>query len=190
MESWNRFDPVLLVPKGEISSAFIRAKSLDYRAAARFVSCLPYRRNSVARDPLVVLREGCGTCSTKHALLRRLAMEQGLEIALVVGIYEMSGHNTPGVGDVLGEYQLKSLPEAHCYLRCGGRRIDVTTENGGVRELTFLLEEDIFPEQIGEYKAALHRQFLVRWLADGNAPGRDLEDLWRIREECIAALSR
>jgi hypothetical protein len=191
MDSWNVLDPVVLRPSGDISAAFIRTGSLDYRAAARFVSLLPYGRNSLAHDPLVVLREGRGTCSTKHALLRRLAKEQDLEIALVVGIYEMNAQNTPGVGGVLERYRLVSLPEAHCYLRSRGKRIDVTGENGGLRELKFLLEEAIVPEQIGEYKAALHREFLQRWIAEGNVPGRrDLEDLWQIREECVAALSR
>jgi hypothetical protein len=191
MDSWHLLDPIELRPAGEITAAFIQTGSLDYRAAARFVSRLRYGRNSSASDPLVVLREGRGTCSTKHALLRRLAIEQDLEIALVVGIYEMSGQNTPGVGGVLEKYALASLPEAHCYLRFRGKRIDITGDNGGLRELKFLLEEDIVPEQIGEYKVALHREFLQRWIAEGNVPGRrDLEELWQIREECIAALSK
>src|SRR5216684_2180856 len=191
MDSWNVLDPVVLRPAGDISAAFIQTGSLDYRAAARFVSRLRYGRNSLARDPLVVLREGRGTCSTKHALLHRLATEQDLEIALVVGIYEMNAQNTPGVGGVLESYALASLPEAHCYLRFRGKRIDVTAENGGLRELKFFLEEDIVPEQIGEYNAALHREFLKRWITEGNAAGPwDLEELWQIREECIAALSR
>jgi hypothetical protein len=191
MDSWNVLDPVVLRPAGDISDAFIQIGSLDYRAAAGFVSQLRYGRNSLAHDPLVVLREGRGTCSTKHALLRRLAMEQDLEIALVVGIYEMNAQNTPGVGGVLERYGMVSLPEAHCYLRFRGRRIDVTGENGGLRALKFVFEEDIVPEQIGEYKAALHRAFLQRRIAEGSVPGgRDLEELWQIREECIAALSQ
>jgi hypothetical protein len=191
MDSWNVLDPVVLRPAGNISASFIQTGALDYRAAARFVSRLRYGRNSLAHDPLVVLRESRGTCSTKHALLRRLAMEQNLEVALVVGIYEMNAQNTPGIGGVLERYALASLPEAHCYLRFRGKRIDVTGENGSPRELRFFLEEDIVPEQIGEYKVAFHREFLQRWIAEGNVPGRwDMEELWQIREECIAALSR
>ncbi len=191
MDSWNALDPVVLRPAGDISATFIQTGSLDYRAAARFVSRLRYGRNSLAHDPLAVLREGRGTCSTKHALLGRLAMEQRLEIALVVGIYEMDAQNTPGVGGVLEKCGLTSLPEAHCYLRFRGKRIDITDQNGGLPEPKFFLEEDIVPEQIGEYKAALHREFLQRWIAEGNVPSRrNLEELWQIREECIAALSR
>jgi hypothetical protein len=193
VDSWNVLEPVALRPTGDISVAFISAGALDYRSAAGFVHRLPYGRNRDTCDPLVVMRESRGTCSTKHALLRRLAMEQDLDIVLVVGIYEMDARNTPGIGSVLEKYGLASLPEAHCYLRSRGKRIDVTGGNDGRRNLVlkFLHEEDIAPEQIGEYKAALHRRFLQRWIGESNAAGgRDLEEIWQIREECIVALSR
>jgi hypothetical protein len=192
MLSWQALDPVVLKPDGDISVAFIESGNLNYQAAARYVCRLPYGRNSLVRDPLVVMREGRGTCSTKHALLRSLAMEQDLEIALVIGIYEMSEKNTPGVGHVLDRYQIASLPEAHCYLRVHGTRIDVTRENCGPQELIarFLHEEDIAPDQIGDYKTVLHRQFLQRWIAQSGASGgRSVDEIWRIREECMAALT-
>ncbi len=88
-------------------------------------------RNTCPDDPLIVLTEQRGTCSTKHALLRRLAIEQNLDVALVLGIYEMAEQNTPGVGDILRKYELVLLPEAHCYLRMARRRIDVTREENG-----------------------------------------------------------
>jgi hypothetical protein len=194
LHSWDALEPVVLRPGGEISDAFVQLGSLDYRAAARFVSRLPYRRNTLVHRPLIVLQEGRGTCSTKHALLRRLAIEQSLNVVLVLGIYEMHERNTPGVGSVFQEHGLETLPEAHCYLRFRESRIDVTRPIDAEppeRIAHFLHEEDITPEQIGDYKTAVHRQFLRRWMAEsGNACGRDLDEVWRIREECIAALSR
>jgi len=192
MNSWDAFDPVTLNPAGETSAVFMSGGVLDYRSAARFVSHLPYRRNSTVGDPLIVMRENCGTCSTKHALLRRLASEQGLDVALTLGIYEMHERNTPGVGPTLAKYGLASLPEAHCYLRYRGKRIDVTRAACRPAEAIaqFLHEEDIDAEQIGVYKTTLHREFLRRWTAESGAgSGRGLEELWRIREECVAALS-
>jgi hypothetical protein len=193
MHSWDLLEPVALKPAGDISAAFIRSGSLDYRAAARLVSRLPYGRNTTISDPLIVMRENRGTCSTKHALLRRLATEQGLDVALVLGIYEMHERNTPGVGPILQKYALVVLPEAHCYLRYSEKRIDVTREIGSHPPeaiAQFLYEEDIGAEQIADYKATLHRQFLRRWIAESSgASGHDLDEIWRIREECIAALS-
>jgi hypothetical protein len=191
MHSWDVLDPVAIKPSGEISHAFMGVGVLDYRAAARFISRLPYGRNTIVDDPLIVIRENRGTCSTKHAILRRLAIEQAVDLALVLGIYEMHERNTPGVGPILKKYGLSSLPEAHCYLRFREDRIDVTrpiNTNPPERTARFLYEEDISPDQIGEYKTSLHRRFLQRWIAE-TADGRNLNEIWRIREECISALS-
>ena len=194
LHSWDAFEAVVLKLGCEISDAFVQLGSLDYRAAGRFVSRLPYGRNKAVHGSLIVLQEGRGTCSTKHALLRRLAIEQSLNVVLVLGIYEMHERNTPGVGSVLEKHGLETLPEAHCYLRFRESRIDVTRPIDAEppeRIAHFLHEEDIAPEQIGDYKTAVHRQFLRRWMAEsGNARGRDLDEVWQIREECIAALSR
>jgi len=194
MHSWDALGPIPLKPDGDISPAFIQVGALDYRTAARFISRVPYGRNTVVNDLLIVMRENRGTCSTKHALLRRLAMEQGMDVALVLGVYEMHERNTPGVGRILERHKLAALPEAHCNLRFRGNRIDVTRNievhppEGITR---FLHEEDITPEQIGDYKRNVHQEFLQRWLAETEtASGRGLDEIWQIREECIAALSR
>jgi hypothetical protein len=190
MNSWRSLLPHPLKEPGEITSAIARAGVYDYRAAARHVSHLAYGRNSDTSDVTVVLSEQRGTCSTKHALLRRLAFEQQLPVQLVLGIFEMSGENTPGVGSVLKKHGLGSLPEAHCYLRASGRRVDATWDFDGELSFDFLHEEEISAEQIGAYKMNVHRQFVSRWLAQGGAGrGPSLDEVWKIREECIRALS-
>jgi hypothetical protein len=192
LHSWERLDPNPFRPAGSITDALVRRGVKDLRAAGKYVRSLPYGRNSRPADPLAVLSEGRGTCSTKHALLRRVAIEQNLELALVLGIYQMSERNTPGVGAVLHKHGLRSLPEAHCYVRSGGIRIDVTRAIESSREAIshFLYEEDIEPEQITSYKKAVHRQFLSTWMVEQDGlSGWSLEDLWSIREECIASLS-
>ena len=140
-----------------------------------------------------MLNERRGTCSTKHALLKALASEQGLPIRLMLGIYEMNARNTPGIWHVLEEYHLPCIPEAHCYLVHQDRRIDVTRNLEG-RESepisAFLIEEEITTKPIGEYKRGWHQAFMRQWLQQRNLVELDLDQLWRIREECIAALSR
>ena len=157
----------------------------DYHDAARHVRSLPYGRNSDRSDWRLVLDEERGTCSTKHALLAELARENGRRVALVMGVYEMDGANTPGVGAVLGSDGLSRIPEAHCYLVHGGVRVDVTQEGGGEQVQRFLHEEEIDPCQIGDYKVEAHKAFVRRWAEErGLDPGR----VWRVREGCIAAL--
>ena len=166
----------------------------DFRSAGRYVQALPYGRTADRADFRAVLREGKGTCSTKHALLAALAHEQDLPVVLTLGIYAMHERNTPGVGAVLARYGLTSLPEAHCYLTYAGLRIDVTRAGADPAEPIgqFLHEEAIIPAQIGAYKTALHRQFIQAWLSNNMATlgGRSCEDVWRIREACIAALEQ
>ncbi|HET6232624.1 MAG TPA: hypothetical protein VFE05_21290 [Longimicrobiaceae bacterium] len=175
-----------------VGADFLRRGVADFRAAAAYVHALPYGRNSDRADPACVLREGCGTCSTKHALLARLASEHGQSMDLAVGVYEMTEANTPGVGAVLHRHALHGIPEAHCYLVSRGVRVDVTRAGADAAEpiARFIHEETISPEQIGEHKLRIHRETMQRWLDSGDA-GRpmDLATAWRIREDCIAALS-
>jgi hypothetical protein len=55
--------------------------------------------------------------------------------------------------------------------------------------VAFLTEEEITTEQIGEYKRRRHQAFMRRWLYQRNLLDFDPGQLWRIREQCIAALS-
>jgi hypothetical protein len=194
MHSWQALDPASLQPAGPVTAAFAALALRDFREAAAHVNRLPYGRNANRTDPLAVLQEARGTCSTKHALLRRLAIEQNFQIALIVGIYEMNQRNTPGVGTVLEKYRLESLPEAHCYLRANRKNIDVTrapADSSAEPISHFIHEEEIVPDQIGEYKVSLHRRFLQQWIVQTTPQiPYTPTGLWRIREECIAALEQ
>ena len=53
-------------------------------SAVTYIRRLPYGRNTDRSDILRVLREGKGTCSTKHALLACLAQEQGIPLELTL----------------------------------------------------------------------------------------------------------
>lgn len=180
-----------LLAAGPISIALKRAGCHSCQSAAITVWQMPYGRNSDPDDPLCVVVERCGTCSTKHALLKRLFDEQGLDgVELRTGIYEMTEANTPGVGSVLSAHGLDSIPEAHCYLVVEGDRFDLTRQlPPGVEPIGgFAAEETIEPEQTTGYKRDFHRRYLARRIAEGAYPGHTLDTLWSIREECIAAL--
>jgi len=175
-----------LDPEGEAGRRFASLGLRGYREAASHVRSLPYGRTSDRSDWRLVLEEGRGTCSTKHALLAELARENGSPVSLVLGVYEMDGENTPGVGGVLAAHGLRCVPEAHCYLAYGGRRVDLTREGAGGGPASFIHEEEINPHQIGAYKVGAHREFVARW---SEIHGLDPTRVWRVREECIAALA-
>ncbi len=180
-----------LTADGEISR-LARSHGLGtFADAVHHVRHLPYGRVSERSDYRLVLGEGRGTCSTKHALLAALAWENGLAASLMLGVYEMTDANTPGIGDALSKHGLSSIPEAHCYLRTGDGVIDATmpkrsSDNAGRH---FLHEETINPEDIGAYKNAVHRRVLDGWLRAKGHASLGLNAAWTVRETCIAALS-
>ena len=179
-----------LAEDGPVTRLFRAAGVEDFRGAAGYVRRLPYGRITDRSKFWLVLEEGRGTCTTKHATLAELAREQHIDVQLMLGIYEMHERNTPGVGAVLEGHGLTRIPEAHCYLRYQGQRIDITGVAAGAEPIDrFLHEEPITVEQIGAYKNDLHRRFLRDWIARTEAlAGRSVDEVWRIREECIAAL--
>lgn len=193
MHSWPLLPNVTLKKVGKRSLDFLAHNVADFRAAGRYLYQLPYGRNTDRSDYTLVIPEGRGTCSTKHALLAALAQEQQLPVHLTLGIYEMHERNTPGVGKVLDKYGLPFLPEAHCYLTYRGERVDVTRSGLEATEpiRRFLHEETISPDQIGDYKVRVHQQFLQQWSAQtALTHRRSFAEIWSIREECIAALAQ
>lgn len=181
-----------LLAAGPVSRAFKRAGCHSCQSAAVALLDLPYGRNTDPSALLAVLEEGRGTCSTKHALLKRLIDEQEVQgVELRTAIYEMTEANTPGIGAVLAQYALDSIPEAHCFLVIQGQRLDVTRRlPPGAEPITaFLAEEVITPEQTTAYKREFHRRYLAGRLEQGAYPGHSLDSLWAIREQCIAALA-
>jgi hypothetical protein len=182
---------VPLQPFGPASREALACGLTTFLQAAEHVANLPYGRNTDRADFHLVLNEHRGTCSTKHAFLAALAEEQQLDVRLVLAIYEMNDGNTPGVAAVLERYGLRGLPEAHCVLLYKDQIIDLTmppdkSAGNGVREYFF--KEVMRPEGIGNHKIEVHRQILAKWLLTEEVE-LSLEDAWRIREDCIHALS-
>jgi len=190
METWTILPEAPLDALGSDSESFRQIGCGSYRSAARHLHELPYGRNSDRANFRLVLPERRGTCSTKHALLASVAIEQNLPVSLTIGIYDMGEANTPGVGRILSAHGLESIPEAHCYLTCSGRRVDITRSGASPQTSIahFHKEWAIEPAQIGAHKLALHHQYLREWLRERRDLSVSFEELWRIREACILAL--
>jgi hypothetical protein len=85
LDSWDVLPHVLLQDASPVSREFITRGITDFQAAGRAIHALPYGRTVDRADFRAVLREGKGTCSTKHALLAALAYEQSLPVVLTLG---------------------------------------------------------------------------------------------------------
>jgi len=156
-----------------------------------FIKNLPYGRNKNRTEFGLVLSEKRGTCSSKHAVLKSIADLNNIpNIDLVVGIYRMTQMNTPKIGTELTKNAIEFIPEAHCYLKINGNRIDLTTKKSEFKKIEkdIIQEKQIEPKQVSEYKVEYHKKFIKTWLEETNVE-LEFDQVWRIREKCIANLT-
>lgn len=176
----------------EISQLFLKNDCFNFHSASEFIINLPYRRNLNKDNLATIFIDECGTCSTKHAILKLLAEENNQsDFKLILGIFRMNGNNTPKIKSVLGTYNLDYILEAHNYLKFKNQILDFTKKNSS--EIDFiddLLEEtEIQPYQINQFKIGFHKNYLKNWLLQNPEIPYSLDELWKIRELCIQALS-
>ncbi len=182
-----------LVADGPITNAFRQAGITRFNEAVKKVRGLLFARISDRNKPELVLTEQCGTCSTKHKLLCQLAREQNRnDVQLMEAIFKMSELNVPGIGAVLEPYGLTYIPEAHNYIRIDAAVIDATTEALHLDFARDVIEaQEVSMNRSVEEKEAAHKNFLSRWRENYAPASRyTTEELWNIREKCIAAISQ
>nr|WP_290844647.1 VOC family protein [Flavobacterium sp.] len=162
----------------------------DWNSLLEHVRDLPYGRNANRRDLSLVLTEAKGSCSSKHALLKAIADENYIPAKLILGVYRMSRRNTPGIGNTLENSGLDFIPEAHCYLDLGGFKFDFTAANSDFSKLKadILHEIEIEPDQVSDFKVKFHQNFVRDWIASEKI-ALDYDQVWKLRENCIARLS-
>jgi hypothetical protein len=182
-----------------ITQFFVENHVTNLDDACTFIADLKYERPS-ENTVLAMLREGRGTCSTKHVALKKLAIEQGYDadIKLFVGVYKMTTVNTKNIGNILEINGLDYIPEAHTYLKYKNRIFDFTHKNSNANLFSptafandLLYEIEVDADKILLEKANLHRSFLKKWLSEQPDLGHfTVTDIWKIREICIANMSR
>ena len=120
----------IILSDQKISKAFLKIKVNNFFEACLHVGAWPYFRNKDKSNLLAMFNEQCGTCSTKHALLKELANENNFnDLQLMLGIFKMNERNTPKTEGILKNYHLDHIPEAHCYLRYKNQILDFTNIN-------------------------------------------------------------
>jgi len=179
-------------PTGIISKNFLLHNIYTFSQAANFIRKLNYGRNENKTNLATVFDDKCGTCSTKHALLKLLSEENNItDLKLMIGIFKMNAINTPKIAYTLNKNHLLYIPEAHNYLKWETHILDYTTEFSKPGDfINDLLEEiEIQPDQISSFKVAYHQNFLADWLKNQPNLKFSIEGLWRVREQCILDLS-
>lgn len=182
----------LTINKGIISEKFLSKNISDFNAACHYISKLPYKRNSDKNNILCVFDDLGGTCSTKHAVLRKLALENNHdEVKLILGIFRMDAEYTGKIKNTLEKFNLNYIPEAHNYLKIEDEYLDFTKPNSNYNQFKdkLLTEKEIEFNEIANNKILFHKDFLQTWIADENIH-YSLDEIWSIREQCIEDLQK
>lgn len=174
------------------STAFRERGITHFSEACAFIAQLPYSRNANREDFGLVLSEEKGTCSSKHALLAALALENGHpEIELIAGIFLMNGETHSKLTGFFVGKTYDNIPECHCYLRFKGERFDFTDTSERLERIIprLVREQRIDPNQVSDWKIMIHKDYLQRWLNRNPAVQMTLDEFWKDREEAISLLS-
>lgn len=129
MDSIDVLPNVDIQPKGTISEHFLEREIKTFCAACCWVQELPYGANSNNEDSLILFEENCGTCTTKHGAIARLAQELGLEVYKNLGFYRLNDETVTGVDAIIQPHGLNFIPQIHCFLQYNSFRIDLTQGN-------------------------------------------------------------
>ena len=129
------------------------------------------------------------TISLPYSLTSEVLAVQNMRLKL--GVFKMSKHNTPAVGNTLDKFGLSYIPEAHNYLKVDGEIVDCTKPDSSKEDFIddLISEMEIEPDQITEFKVSHHQTFLKNWLKDQPSFSLSFDHLWSIREQCIQDLS-
>lgn len=182
LEDWPNFT---LEPWGELGALSIRKGLRTYLEATIYVWKLPYRRVSNPYDLSSVMREECGTCSSKHAFLAALAREHGYEaLQLEIVVYRMHRTNTPLITALLDQYNLDAIPEAHCRIVLHQKTYDFTfAEKKQQINPEDILETHLaYPSQLPLLKEHIHKTIIAHW---SQRFGFNPDILWKLREASI-----
>lgn len=177
--------------EGKFSSLFRELEIYSFHEACKFIQALKYGRISDRSDFTLVLREKQGTCSSKHALLTELLLENGAEdIELICGIYLMSTETNPKIAPLLEKYHLTQIPECHVYFRYKNERFDYTGLGFDIKKVEpfIVREQRMDPSQTIEWKVKIHQKYIEGWLNRKPEITYILDEIWAIREEIIAHL--
>ncbi len=181
---------IIEAEKGPLSSECVDRGIISFLSFIEWVEQLPYGRNSDRSEYRLVFDEEKGACSTKNALVKAVATENGWDnVKLYLGVFMMSEKTHPQLKNILNKNELKAIPEVHTYLKINDEIRDVTgLETGSVSfEELVEIEVEIKPDQIGDYKENWHKSQMIAFSFEN---GRSPNDLWDIREACILELSK
>ncbi len=192
MDPISRFPDIEISDTGAVSRCFLDQGLATFINACQHVHQMPYGYNSRKDDPLILFKDGFGSCTTKHMAVGLLAKELGLPIDKCIGIYAMTDRLVTGAGRICRAYGLKAIPMVHCYLVYNRYRVDLTEgnlngKNGPIDD--FLFTQKVPPDISPRDEYLLYRRALqAHILTHAEWAGVALKTILAAREEALVLL--
>lgn len=102
---------------GPLSRSFISRNIFNFHDAISFVHKLSYGRNSDRSNYSLIFEENKGTCSTKHATLAALALENNIfDIKFQTAVCKFDKFFDKKISEfLLDPLNVLYFPEMHCF---------------------------------------------------------------------------
>ena len=174
-----------LVRPAKLSRLFIDRHVTHFHEAVAFLGGLPYRRGNDPRDLSLIFTNPGGSFTARNALLVQLAREQGVtDLSLTLCMHEFN-QSCAGVGAILAQQGLTSIPEARGCVWYRGQRFSIADDSHCLSP-EVLSEIEIAPAQVGTFKQRYHKNYLSNWLQIEKLDRAwSVESLWEVRAECL-----
>lgn len=194
MDKWTVWPDKTITASGVISERFLTLGISTFKTACEYVHNLPYGYNSDRDDLMILFTEKMGTCTTKHAVVATLALEQKLPVEKNIGIYAMTEEIVAGCDDILEAYGLAYVPMIHCFLTDGRYRVDLTEGNNNGKKCAidqFLFTESVVPNISEKDEYLLYRNELSEHIMTRKEmQGHTTSEVLKAREKGLALLKR
>jgi len=192
MDSYDHLPDKKIEPVGELSNKFLSFGIKSFKEACVYVHNMDYGYNSTYDDKMILFKENCGTCTSKHAVIAGLAEELGIPLYKYVGIYKFTGDIAAGADEILKKYQVPYAPMIHCYLVYKQYRFDLTEGNNNGKKKSidhFIHAEKVDPFITSKDEYLLFKKVVKdKILPSDEMEGVDEKQLLKAREEGILLL--
>lgn len=181
----------MLNAQDDLTNDIVESGAVTFHDLFRCVKNYKYARiNMNSLNDVWYKRQG--TCSSKHAFLKHVANLNDLDVKLFVLVFKMNAKNTKSIQSILEENNLKYIPEAHCVLSMENEFLDATSNQSSYDTIIddILTQREVDIDFIVNGKILYHKDFLKNWIdSNPNYTDKNFEEVWSIREKCIAKLS-
>jgi len=153
-------------PEGQVCQIFLDLGMTTFQEACRYVKAMPYGSNSNNEDSLILFEEAKGTCTTKHGAIARLAQELAIPVYKNLGFYRLNDEIVTGVNAILQPYDLRFIPQIHCFLEYESYRVDLTEgncngKNKTIEDYDFVVR--VKPDISHAEEEAYYREYLQQY---------------------------